>query len=77
MSEKKLVGVEFSSEAGVDLQWKEGKLRMVMSYDGKGVDAGVYCDLEPDYFLEKLKAAIPGDVDDKVIDMLRLAMKAV
>ena len=42
---------------------------------GKGVDAGLYVDVSPEYFLDKLKAAIPGEVDDKIIDMLKLAFK--
>ena len=75
--EKNLVDVEISKEADFDIVWKDGKLGIVLSYDGKGVDAGAYANVEPDYFLEKLKKAIPGDVDDKVIDLLRAGMKIV
>ena len=74
MSDKKLV--EFAKgEADLDLEFKDGKLRASVSYDGKGVDAGLYVDVSPEYFLDKLKAAIPGEVDDKIIDMLKLAFK--
>lgn len=74
MTEKKLV--EFSKgEADMDLSFKDGKIRMSVSYDGKGVDAGIYVDVDPEYFLDKLKEAIPGTLDDKIIDMLKLAFK--
>jgi hypothetical protein len=75
MSEKKLVEYDFSKEAGVDLEFKDGKLRLVVSYDGTGADAGLYVDLEPDYFLDKLKEIIPGQVDDMIIEALKGALK--
>lgn len=62
-------------EATLDLDFKEGKLRLSVSYDGKGADAGLFVDLDPDYFLDKLKAVIPGQIDDAIIDMLKGALK--
>lgn len=62
-------------EATLDLDFKEGKLRLSVSYDGKGADAGLFVDLEPDYFLDKLKAVIPGQIDDAIIEMLKGALK--
>lgn len=70
--EKKLV--EFNKgEMDLDLVFVDGKLRFTFGYDGKGVDAGIYVDAEPDYFLDKLAEAIPGDIDDKVIALLKAA----
>jgi len=72
MSEKKLV--EFNKgEMDLDLVFVDGKLRFSVGYDGKGVDAGMYVDLEPDYFMDKLAEAIPGEVDDKIIALLKAA----
>ena len=69
MSEKQLV--EFSrGEADLDLALIDGKLRLTVGYDGKGVDAGIYVDVEPSYFLDKLKNAIPGKFDDVIIDLI-------
>lgn len=68
--------VEFKKgEAALDVDFKDGKLRLSVSYDGKGADAGIYVDLEPEYFLDKLAAAIPGKLDDAVIEMLKGALK--
>lgn len=72
--EKKIAELEFSKEGGLDLAFVEKKLRLTISYDGKGVDAGVYADVDPEYFLDKLKAAIPGEIDDTVIDLLKAAL---
>ena len=62
-------------EATLDVDFKEGKLRLSVSYDGKGADAGLFVDIDPDYFLDKLKAVIPGQIDDAIIDMLKGALK--
>jgi hypothetical protein len=73
--DKDLVNLQ-KGEVDLDVQFKEGKLQLAVKYDGKGVDAGVTVALEPEYFLTKLKAAIPGQVDDTVINLLLAAMKA-
>jgi hypothetical protein len=62
-------------EATLDVDFKEGKLRLSVSYDGKGADAGLFVDIDPDYFLDKLKAVIPGQIDDAIIEMLKGALK--
>lgn len=73
--EKKIVEMPVGKESELELEFKDGKLRLVFAYDGKGVDAGVYADLDPEYFLDKLADAIPGDIDDAVIAMLKGALK--
>lgn len=70
-----LANVEISGESDFQLKFEDGKLKLLLGYDGKGMDAGVYMDLEPDYFLDKLAEAIPGDIDDKIIEMVKLAFK--
>ena len=68
--------VEFKKgESSVDVDFVDGKLRIALAYDGKGADAGLYIDVEPDYFLDKLKAVIPGQIDDAIIEMLKGALK--
>jgi len=71
--DKEIVKGEIGSEGEYSLEIKDGKLRMTVGYDGKGVNTGVYLDLEPDYFLDKLKEAIPGKIDDIIIDTLKAA----
>ena len=63
-------------DADLELKFSEGKLRLMASIDTKGVDGGVFVDLEPDYFLDKLAEAIPGNIDDAVIAMLKAAFKS-
>lgn len=68
--------VEFNKgEADFNIEFKNGKLRFSGSYDGKGVDAGAFFDVSPEYFAEKLKKAIPGKVDDYIIDGLISMLK--
>lgn len=73
---KELFTKEIGTEANVSIKLDEGKVKIILGYDGKGADAGMYVDLEVDYFLNLLKEAIPGQIDDLVIDMLASAMKA-
>lgn len=74
MSEKSIV--EFKKgEADLSLDFKDGKVRLSVSYDGKGTDAGIYVDLEAEYFIDKLADAIPGTVDDMILSALKGALK--
>lgn len=66
---------KIGSEGTYDLEFKDGKLRLTIAYDGAGVDGGFFIDLEPEYFLDKLAAVIPGNVDDLVIAAIKGALK--
>lgn len=52
-----------------------GKVRLEVKYDGKGVDGGAFVEVEASVFAEKLKAAIPGKIDDVIIDGLLKAIQ--
>lgn len=75
MTEKKIVELEISKETAFDLKFVDGKVKAIVSYDGKGVDGGMYIDMSPAYFLDKVAEMIPGTTDDKLIDMLKIALK--
>lgn len=75
MSEKKLVEMPISKETEFELEFKDGKLRLILGYDGKGVDGGLFADLDPEYFLDKLADAIPGTIDNMVIEAIKGALK--
>ena len=47
---------------------------VVLTYAGKGGSVSVKVDGE--YLLDKLAAAIPGEIDDTVIGILKAALKA-
>jgi hypothetical protein len=67
---------KIGSDGKYDLELVEGKLKLTVAYDAGGVEAGVSVALNPDYFLDKLAAVIPGQVDDAVIALLKAALKA-
>lgn len=58
------------AEGSYSIKFEEGKVKMKVDYAGKGAQAGVFVNLEKKYFLQQLKDAIPGGVDDWVIDRL-------
>lgn len=62
-------------EVNLDVKIKEGKLALTVTYDGKGADAAVTVSLEAEYFVQKLCAAIPGEVDDTLAAILVAAIK--
>ena len=72
---KPLAEMEVSEEADLSLEFKDGKLKFLLQYDGKGANAGVYIDVEPEYFLDKLADVIPGEYDDKVFELLKVYLK--
>lgn len=68
---------QIGPEVQYDLELVDGKLKVSVGYDGSGVDAGVYVTVEPEYFIDKLAAVIPGKLDDAVFAMLKGALKGV
>jgi hypothetical protein len=46
--------------------------KLVIEYAGKGGGANVF--VSADYFLDLLMEAIPGEIDDMVIKMLKAAL---
>lgn len=75
MEDKMEKDIELSKEAGLKIEVVGGKVKVAVKLDTKGVDAEVAVLLEPDYFADKLKEAIPGKIDDAVIDVLKAALK--
>jgi hypothetical protein len=75
MGEKELAGDAIGKEGMYELKIVEGNLVFVIGMDTKGVDAKFDFKIESDYFLDKLAAVIPGEIDDAVIAMLKVALK--
>jgi len=74
--DKELLAKELGAEADLSIALVAGKLELKLSYDGKGAGASVAVNLEPDYFIEKLAAVIPGKLDDAVLEILKSALKS-
>lgn len=71
MADKDLLEKKIGAEGEIEITLKDGKLRIMVGYDGKGADAGLYLDLEPEYLLDKLAAVIPGKWDDMALDLVK------
>lgn len=71
-----LVNEQIGAEAKVDVKVEKGVIRVEFAYDGKGGGAGLFATISTDYFLDKLAAAIPGQIDDAVIGIIKAALKA-
>ena len=67
--------VVFSQEVKVDFEFKAGKIIIRLAYAGEGAGAAVELNASADYFLDKLAAAIPGQIDDQVIALIKLGLK--
>lgn len=65
------------SEVDVLFEIKGGKFVLTSAYAGKGGEAKVELSVDGDYFLDKLKEKIPGKIDDAVIDVIKIAVKAL
>jgi hypothetical protein len=72
-----MISEQISKEAKVDILFENGNVVLKGILDTKGVDVELALKVESDYFLDKLAAAIPGELDDKLIGMLKLALKAI
>lgn len=66
------MNVELYQEGEVKAELKDGDI--VITYGGKGATAQVNVDLG--YLLDKLAEAIPGQIDDAVIGVIKAAVKA-
>jgi len=56
-----------------DLELVGANLKLVVGSQAEGVSASLVVLVEPGHFLDKLKALIPGKIDDAVIDVLKAA----
>jgi hypothetical protein len=66
------MNVELYQEGEVKAELKDGQL--VFTYGGKGAHALFSVDMG--YVLDKIAAAIPGQVDDAIIGVIKAAIKA-
>jgi len=61
-------------EAKYKMEIVEGKVKISVDYDGKQADAGMYVSIEIKQFVDMLKEAIPGKIDDLILDGLFKAL---
>jgi len=54
-----------------------GLIKIVGDYVGSGGAASLSAGISVDYFIDELKAKIPGQVDDVIFDIVKAALKAL
>lgn len=73
--EKEIASGQIGSDGSYKVEFKDGSLKAECGYMA-GVKAGVSLEIPVDFVLDAIKNAIPGKVDDAVIEMLKGALKA-
>lgn len=68
--DKDLVAGNIGPEASYDIALKGSKVELTVKYAGQLGGVGLVLDLDAKGFLEKLKALIPGTIDDAIINIV-------
>ena len=68
------IAKEISKEVDLKFSIENGKVGITTGYEGKGGGAELKVFVSAEYFLDKLAEAIPGQIDDLVIDALKSAL---
>jgi hypothetical protein len=74
--DKLLKDGKLGEDGDFKIEVKEGKLILSAGYMNEGLGASLGIQVSPDYFIDKLAAAIPGEIDDAVLSILKAALKA-
>jgi len=69
--------VEISKELDVKVEIKEGKLFLTGDYEGKLGGAKLELHVGADQLIDAITAKIPGQIDDKLGELLKAALKKV
>ena len=70
-----LVNKQLSSELAVDVKVENAALVLTLGYTGAQASAALSVTLSAEAFIKKLEAAIPGTLDDVVLEALLAAIK--
>lgn len=65
------------AEGNLSLDIVGGKLVITASHEHSSGKVSLTVEEDGGYFLDKLKAKIPGTVDDAIFDVLKIALKAL
>jgi hypothetical protein len=73
--EKDIVEGQIGAVGAYDLEFKEGELRFIVKVGHSGVSAEMKVALNSDGVIDAIKAAIPGQIDDAILDVAKAALK--
>ena len=68
MDNKEIAEGQIGQDAKYDIEFKDGKLVAEVVYAGQFAEAGVVVKLPASAIKEAIKKAIPGQIDDLVLD---------
>lgn len=69
--------LQLGPEAQAEMKIADGKVVLSLNYVGKQATGSASLSLDVEQFAQMLKDAIPGTIDDAIIDVLIAAMKVV
>jgi hypothetical protein len=73
--DQSLVSGDLGPETKYDVSFKEGSLQVSVNYMGKLAGGSVALKIPADAVLDAIKNAIPGKVDDAVIELIKASLK--
>jgi hypothetical protein len=66
-----LVNAQPGKDLGLKIEFVNSEVVLTVALNTSGVDASVKVELKADYFLDLIAKAIPGQIDDTVIALLK------
>ncbi len=69
--------IQLGPEAKAVMAIADGKVSISIVYSGKQASANASISMDVEQYAALLKAAIPGTIDDTIIDLLVAAMKVI
>lgn len=74
--EKDIAAGKLGNVGEYDLEFKNGMLSLSVKADAGPLKAGLSIELGADAVIDALKVAIPGTLDDALLELLKSALKA-
>jgi hypothetical protein len=68
---------EISKELDVKIELKDGKITLLGDYEGKMGSAKLELSVGTDILIDAITAKIPGELDNKLGELLKAALKKV
>lgn len=72
-----IITKELSPESKMKVELKGGKVILSADFASGGLDAQLSASLDTDYFMDELAKAIPGQIDDAIIAVMKAALKSL
>lgn len=74
--EKELIGGAIGEKAKYNVEFKGGSLVAKFDYLENFVKGGIHIEFPADVILDAIAKAIPGQIDDAIIELIKKSLKA-